>query len=129
MSQHKRLRERAWVLPVPSSTAGLEQIARPALLNIYAPSLGLPLASTSQTTPSPFSPHSPANPSKPPAPATSTASTEAQAQQPAAALLDPVDVEFEQLWEKEWVKSDGSGITQEDLAAMRAETERAKGLR
>lgn len=124
---------------MPSPTAGLEHIARPALMNLYAASLGLPVpsASTSQTTPSPFSPHSPA-------PTSSTRSSAAQPQQqqqhtgsqapqsataPAASMLDPVDVEFEQLWEKEWLKSDGVGITQEDLDAMRAETDRAKGLR
>lgn len=132
--QHKRLRERAWVLPVPSTIAGLERIARPALLNILGPSAGLNLG---PSQPSPFSPTSPASVSqasrqhgRPQAHQRGSQQSEQQQQQQQganAAELDPIDVEFEQLWEKEMLQSDGQGITPEELEAMRAESQRAFG--
>lgn len=134
-SQHKRLRERAWVLPTPTTKAALEQTARPALLNLLAPAIGLPVASTSQHTPSPFSPHSPAIPSSHPQQQHSAHSSIAAplpqngGEHAPAAVLSAIDVEFEQLWDKEWIQTGGQGITQQDIAAMQAENDRAQGLR
>jgi CTD kinase subunit gamma len=90
--RHKRLRERIWILPIPPLRA--------------APSS----ASAGSAGTSPFTPASPA-PSSAPAPAAATKLMPPPP--PRAAVVSPLDVEFEQMWEST------SELGEDDRESMR----------
>ena len=102
--QHKRLRERIWILPIPPLTT-----PKPKPIS----------TNTTNPTPSPSTPFTPPSPARtkegslrpktnmgpPPLPPTVT-ETE-------AGIDDPLDVEFDQLWEG------GSDLDPDDLERMK----------
>ncbi|BGO92784.1 hypothetical protein NBRC10512_007903 [Rhodotorula toruloides] len=99
--RHKRLKERIWVLPVPSTIFSLP-------LSSSIPAAAASSAATSSQKPSPISPASPFDPTSSAKPKSSharkssIAAAAAEKATPAAATRGPelaLENEFEQLWE------------------------------
>ncbi|RSH89043.1 hypothetical protein EHS25_002705 [Saitozyma podzolica] len=118
--RHKRLRERIWILPIPSLPGQsrpplLSHTSQPAQLSQHSqPSQSAQSAQSAQASPSSSaSPFNPASPSSrkpgPPAPGASGGGG-------GETGMSALDVEFEQMWENT------SELDEEDLDKMREDT-------
>ncbi|GEM06279.1 C-terminal domain kinase, subunit gamma, CTK3 [Rhodotorula toruloides] len=99
--RHKRLKERIWVLPVPSTIFSIP-------LSSSIPAAAASSAATTSQKPSPVSPASPFEPASAPKPKSShgrrssMAAAAAEKAAPLSAVRGPelaLEIEFEQLWE------------------------------
>jgi CTD kinase subunit gamma len=119
--RHKRLREKLWILPAPTS---LDAHMKPAVLS---------LLTTSGNKASSQSPYSPASPAQIRTVVKPTDELDALNKR----AVDPIAIEFEQLWEAEvkLIQEDEAtqrqprvgGLTENDWTAMRSEEERCFG--
>lgn len=119
--RHKRLRERIWVLPVPSLTelSGTSKEAQGKLSTVL---------STRTASNSPASPNSPAQiEPKLVSLAEYAKDGSSSAQETEQQREDAIDVEFEQAWEREVASCPTSTkLNEEDWKAMEAENARAR---
>lgn len=119
--RHKRLRERIWVLPVPSllELSGNSREAQGKLSTVL---------STRTSSASPASPSSPAQTEPKLVSLAEYArdnNARQQAQDSSRKHEDAIDVEFEQAWERELsVRSDGSVLEETEIKAMQEENRR-----
>lgn len=119
--RHKRLRERIWVLPVPSllQLSGNSREAQGKLSTVL---------STRTASASPASPNSPAQ-AEPKLVSLAEYARDNSARQNAQEVSqtreDAIDVEFEQAWERELhVHPDGTVLDETELKAMEEENKR-----
>ncbi|WVO24810.1 uncharacterized protein IAS62_006188 [Cryptococcus decagattii] len=118
--RHKRLRERIWILPIPSLHPSKNTLAGPTILS----------SSTSNASPAtPASPHTSSlgslaqyQPQYLHVSALVSAAAGARAEDDAAVPESALDVEFEQIWDR----VPEEGLDDDDLLQMRADMRRAK---
>ncbi|KIR25804.1 hypothetical protein I307_04329 [Cryptococcus deuterogattii 99/473] len=120
IENHKRLRERIWILPIPSLHPSKNTLAGPTTLS----------SSTSNASPAtPASPHPSSlgslaqhQPQSLQVSASVSAAAGARAEDGAALPESALDVEFEQIWDR----VPEEGLDDDDLLQMRADMRRAK---
>lgn len=119
--RHKRLRERIWVLPVPSllELSGNSREAQGKLSTVL---------STRTASASPASPNSPAQ-AEPKLVSLAEYARDNSARQQAEEISlnreDAIDVEFEQAWERELnMHADGTLLDETEIMAMEEENKR-----
>lgn len=118
--RHKRLRERIWILPIPSLLPSKNTVAAPTTLS----------SSTSNASPAtPASPHpsslvslSQHQPQSLHLSASVSAGAGAGAEDDMAVSESALDVEFEQIWDR----VPEEGLDDDDILQMRADMRRAK---